>query len=64
MDKRRDGIAKTSVKILEACRERNTITIPELAVLIGKPERSIERNIQKLQQDGLLKRIGGRKGGC
>jgi ATP-dependent DNA helicase RecG len=63
MDKRRDGIAKTSVKILEVCLERNTITIPELAVLIGKSERSIERNIQKLQQDGLLTRIGGRKGG-
>jgi ATP-dependent DNA helicase RecG len=62
MDKRR-GTAKTSGKILEACRERNTITIPELAALIGKSERSIERNIQKLQQDRLLKRIGGRKGG-
>jgi predicted HTH transcriptional regulator len=31
--------------------------------LIGKSERSIERNIKKLQQDGLLKRTGGRKGG-
>jgi ATP-dependent DNA helicase RecG len=61
-DKRRET-AKTSVKILEACRERNTITISDLAVLIGKSERSIERNIQKLQQDGLLKRSGGRKGG-
>jgi ATP-dependent DNA helicase RecG len=62
INKRRET-AKTSVKILEACRERNTITISELAVLIGKSERSIERNIQKLRQDGLLKRTGGRKGG-
>jgi ATP-dependent DNA helicase RecG len=62
IDKRRET-AKTSVKILEACLERNTVTIPELAALIGISERSIERNIRKLQQDGLLKRTGGRKGG-
>jgi ATP-dependent DNA helicase RecG len=60
---RREKIAETSGKILKACRERSTITIPELAVLIGKSERSIERNIKKLQQDRLLKRTGGRKGG-
>ncbi|MDR1482505.1 MAG: putative DNA binding domain-containing protein [Synergistaceae bacterium] len=62
IDKRR-GSAKTSGKILEACRERETITIPELAALIGRSERSIERNIQKLRRDGLLKRTGGRRGG-
>jgi ATP-dependent DNA helicase RecG len=62
ISKRRET-AKTSVKILEACQERNTITIPELAALIGISERSIERNIRKLQQDGLLRRSGGRKGG-
>jgi ATP-dependent DNA helicase RecG len=61
-DKRRETV-KTAVKILEACREKNTITIPELAVLTGKSERSIERNMQKLQRDGLLKRTGGRKSG-
>ncbi|MDR1472624.1 MAG: winged helix-turn-helix transcriptional regulator [Synergistaceae bacterium] len=59
----RERDAETPGKILEACRERSTITIPELAVLIGKSERSIERNIKKLRQDGLLKRTGGRKGG-
>jgi ATP-dependent DNA helicase RecG len=54
---------KVSGKILEACRERNSITIPELASLIGITERSIERNIQKLQRNGLLERVGGRKEG-
>jgi ATP-dependent DNA helicase RecG len=63
IEKRREKIAETSGKILKACGERNTITIPELAALTGKSERSIERNIKKLQQDGLLKRTGGRKGG-
>lgn len=41
----------------------NTITIPELSVLIGITERSIERNLQKLQKEGTLKRIGPAKGG-
>ncbi|MBB1094593.1 winged helix-turn-helix transcriptional regulator, partial [Rhodopseudomonas palustris] len=54
---------KTSGKILEAILQNNTITIPELAILIGITERSIERNLQKLQKEGTLKRIGPAKGG-
>ena len=61
--KRRESVGKASGKILEACRERCSITIPELAALIGITERSIERNIQKLQATGLLRRVGGRKEG-
>ena len=61
--KRRVSVGKTSGKILDACRERSTITIPELAVLIGVTERSIQRNLQKLQTEGLLRRMGGRKEG-
>ena len=61
--KRRVSVGKTSEKILEACRENNAITISELAAMIGVSERSIERNLQKLQKNGLLQRIGGRKEG-
>lgn len=39
------------------------ITIPELAAEIGVTERSIERNIQKLQEDGRLRRVGPARGG-
>lgn len=39
------------------------MTIPELAALIGVTERSIERNIKKLQEPGRLRRIGPAKGG-
>ena len=49
--------------ILEACREKPSVTIPELAEVIGITERSVQRNIQNLQRDGLLRRIGGRKEG-
>lgn len=61
--KRRESVGITAGKILDACREKPTITIPELAALIGVTERSIERNIQKLQRDELLRRAGGRKEG-
>lgn len=57
-------LRKTSVKILAAVREKPSITIPELSELISVTERSIERNIQKLQKEGFLRRRGGRKFGC
>jgi ATP-dependent DNA helicase RecG len=34
-----------------------------MAEQIGVTERSIQRNIQKLQTDGFLRRLGGRKEG-
>lgn len=49
--------------ILNACRENPSITIPEMAAKIGITERSIQRNIQKLQADGFLRRESGRKEG-
>ena len=61
--KRRENVGKTSGKILDACREKSSVTIPELAVLLGITERSVQRNIQKLQDNGLLRRVGGRKEG-
>ena len=54
---------KTSEKILEAINSNNQITISELAEIIGVTTRSIERNIQNLQQEGKLVRIGPDKGG-
>jgi len=61
--KRRVSVGKTSGKILDACREKPSITIPELAEVIGITERSVQRNMQKLQKAGWLRRIGGRKEG-
>lgn len=54
---------KTSGKILYAWKLDGELTIPELAGLIGVTERSIERNIRKLQEQGRLRRIGPAKGG-
>ncbi|MFP4382256.1 MAG: winged helix-turn-helix transcriptional regulator [Candidatus Sumerlaeia bacterium] len=54
---------KTSGKILDILKQDAHLTIPELAHLIGVTERSIERNLRKLQDQGLLRRIGPAKGG-
>ncbi len=61
--KRRESVGKASSAILDICLERPSVTIPELAARIGITERSIQRNIQRLQQAGLLRRVGGRKEG-
>jgi ATP-dependent DNA helicase RecG len=54
---------KTSGKILATLKEDGRLTIPELAAMIGVTERSIERNIQKLQEANRLRRVGPAKGG-
>ena len=56
-------LVKTSGKILALIRENFLVTIPELAVSIGVSERSIERNLQKLQNESRLLRIGPANGG-
>jgi ATP-dependent DNA helicase RecG len=61
--KRRESVGKTAERILETCREKPEMTIPELAQVIGVTERTIERNIRELRQNGLIRRIGGRKEG-
>ena len=54
------SLGKTSGKILAALKQDRNLTIPELASFIGVTERSIERNINKLQEQG---RVGPAKGG-
>ena len=54
---------KTSGKMLALIRENSQMTIPELALAIGVTERSIERNLQKLQQEKRLRRVGSAKSG-
>jgi len=44
-------------------KESNEITIDELSKKTGLSARGIEKNIAKLKEKGLLKRIGGAKGG-
>ena len=52
-----------SGKILEFIIENAEITIPEFAIKLGSSERTVERNLSKLQKEKKLKRIGPAKGG-
>lgn len=61
--KRAKTVGKTSGKIMAAMRDKPEITIPELADIVDVTPRSVERHIRKLQQEGVLKRVGGRKHG-
>ncbi|MCF6318651.1 MAG: HTH domain-containing protein, partial [Proteobacteria bacterium] len=54
---------KTDVRILQLIAKNKLITIPEMSDDIGVTQRSIERNLQKLQKSNQLKRVDGKKGG-
>jgi len=63
MDVLRGSLGNTSGKILAALKQDENLTIPALASLIAVTERSIERNIKKLQERSRLRRVGPAKGG-
>ena len=54
---------KTSGKIISILIINPDATIPQMAEQIGISERSIERNLQNLQKDKKIDRIGPAKGG-
>ena len=56
-------LGKTSGKIVALMNANAQTTIPEMAEAIGVTERSVERQIKALQQQGLVRRIGPAKGG-
>lgn len=53
----------TAQKVLKLIKENALITIPELAKLITVTERTIERNINRLQKENKLERVGPSFGG-
>lgn len=57
------GSGKSSEVIITMLRNNKTMTIPELAEALSISTRAVEKNIQKLQNAGRLKRIGPAKGG-
>ena len=54
---------KTSGKIIALIKDDAAITIERLAEYCGVTTRSIERNLKKLQQRHIIKRVGPDKGG-
>lgn len=56
-------ITITQKKILEAIENNPNITQEELAEIVGITRKSIISNMKKLQENGLIKRIGADKNG-
>lgn len=54
---------KTSESIILLVVQNPLVATAELALVLGITERSVERNLHKLQQDNRLVRVGGAKGG-
>ena len=58
-----ESMEKTSQKKIELIRNNAEITTQEMAEFIGIDRRNITRNIKKLQDQKIIRRIGGDKGG-
>ncbi len=54
---------QTSQKIIELIRDNKNITMQEMANVLGLNKRSVARNIKKLQEHGIIRRIGANKNG-
>ncbi len=54
---------KTPQKIIELVRDNPYISTSEMADIIGIDRRNIARNIKKLQDQGIVRRVGPDKGG-
>ncbi|MDD4103102.1 MAG: DeoR family transcriptional regulator [Kiritimatiellae bacterium] len=57
-----DG-TKNEQRVLSECRERRSVTVDELTVLLGVSVRTVKRVLSALQKQGRLRRAGGRKFG-
>lgn len=57
------GSQKSSQKIIDTIKENPSVTIGELAIQLEISDRAIKKQLFKLKEKGLLKRIGPDKGG-
>jgi len=58
-----ESSVKSSVKIIDLIRQNPQISIPEIADALHLTTRAVEKNIAKLKQRCILKRVGPAKGG-
>ena len=62
-DKINDKINEIDKKIMAEMNDNKYVTIPALAIKIGKSEPTIHRRIDALVSKGIVKRVGSRKTG-
>jgi len=59
----RDKFGKTAEQIIELMQKNSSVTIPEMAESIDVSSRTVEKNIAKLREAGIIERVGSRKEG-
>ncbi len=62
-EKTSEKTLKTADEILRLINDNDQVTIAEMARITGVTTRSIERNLERLQAQNKIKRIGAAKGG-
>ena len=58
-----EKLSERQTIIIKHIKQNNIISTKEISVLLKVTDRTIEREFQKLRKIGILKRIGGDKGG-
>ena len=56
-------LGKTAGKIVDQMRNNPQITIPEIAVVVQTSESNVLQHTSKLQKQGIIRRVDGRKEG-
>ena len=63
IDRSQKTSQKTPQKIMDLVKEDPYISTSKMAEFIGIDRRNIARNIKKLQDQGIIRRVGPDKGG-
>ena len=62
-DTPKNDVGKVSEKILALLTDTPNLNIARLAEELSVSSRTVERNLKKLQEQGMLERVGGKKTG-
>lgn len=57
------GSKKTRDRIVCEMKENPSVTINELALMLSISDRAVSKHLKKLQEQGIIKRVGADRGG-
>ena len=56
-------LSKTDILVLDQLKENPKYTIDDIALKINKTVRTVQRSIDKLKQNGQIRRVGAKNNG-
>jgi len=62
-DKTDKSTQKSTQKILELVERNPSVTISEMMLVLGLSQKGVKKNLTKLKEQGLIRRVGPDKGG-